>query len=455
MTTVRPQTVDLALPTIALIGRVNVGKSTLFNRIIEKKQAVESTVPGTTRTRNIGRFVWRGREARIIDAGGLTRRRDQEFEQEILEQTARAVVEADLIFLVVDIQDGLLPTDREIAHLLRPAKVPVILVTNKVDAPRWQSAVQEAEWLKLGLGTPRAVSAVTGAGIGDLLDEAWKIFQRSPQRPKKITLQTDIHVAIIGKPNVGKSTLLNQIAGEEMVITSPIAHTTREAFNLLVKWQDKIIEFIDTAGLRRRTHIDSPLEKIGASQSIRKLADADIILLMIDATDPFSAQEKRLAELIEANRRSAILVINKWDMIEDKSEENREAFLGRLHAYYHGLRHAATLFVSAKTGYRVHQLYETIVAAMTARNQQIDPHTLDAFLRKLIARQPPTRGKGIRFPRISGLKQIDTAPPTFQIMVKARTSLHSSYLRYMENAIRAEYNLVGTPVVIYAKKSKI
>lgn len=450
----RPEIVDFKIPTVALIGRVNVGKSSLFNCIMENRLAVVSDIPGTTRTRNIGNFTWRGVQARIIDAGGLTFDEKVEFEEEIMSQTKKAIEEADVILFVIDAQDSIYPQEREIAKILRKVDVPVLLIANKVDAPRHQPLVHDAEWLKLGFGTPRPVSAVNGVGVGDLLDELFKLFHKAPRRPKAIKIKPDIRVALLGKPNVGKSTLLNQFAGEEMVITSPTAHTTRETFNLMMKWNDRIIEFMDTAGIRRKSNVSQGLEKIGVSQSIRNMQDTDVVMLIVDATDPVSTQEKVLANLIEEKRRSVILVVNKWDMIEDHSEESRKDYIDTLYSHYPHLQHAAIVFISAKSGFRVHQLYDVIVEAYESRHRQIDAITLDEFLRKLISKYPPKRGAGNKPPKIYGLKQLATDPPYFQLTIKAQTVLNQAYVRFIERMLREEFGFVGTPIAIYTKKSQ-
>ena len=451
----RPEVVDFNLPTIALVGRVNVGKSTLFNRIMEKQQAIVSPVAGTTRTRNIGIFTWRGTQSRIIDAGGLTFNDDEDFEKEIYDQTQKAINEADVVLFVVDVQNGILPQERELARILHALKIPVLLVGNKVDSPKIGALIHEKDFLKLGLGTPMAVSAVNGVGVGDLLDEVFKLFHKGRRRPKQVRIEPTIRVAILGKPNVGKSTLLNQIAGDDYVITSPIPHTTRETFNLLVKWGEHYIDFLDTAGIRRKAHVSAGLEKIGVSQSIRRMQESDVILLLIDAAEPISVQEKVLARLVDDKRRSIVLVVNKWDLVDDHTEDNRKRFVDTIFAAYPHLQHAAVTFLSAKTGFRVHQLYELITAAFEARRKVIDPLVLDSFIRQLISRHPPTRGIGNSPPKIYALKQLSTDPPEFQISVKAKTSLNSGYIRFIERAVREEFGFVGTPIVLYTKKTKL
>ncbi len=450
----RPELVDLRLPTIALVGRVNVGKSTLFNRIVEKRQAVVSDIPGTTRTRNIGIFTWRGAQARIIDAGGLTFHNDQPFEKEILEQTKMALHEADIVFFVIDVREGVFVQEREIAKFLRKQKLPVMLIANKTDAPRDQVLVHNGEFLQLGFGAPHAVSSLNGVGVGDVLDQAFKVFNKGALRPKQIKIKPDIKVAILGKPNVGKSTLLNQIAGTDMVITSPEAHTTRETFDMLVKWNDKYVSFLDTAGIRKKAKVDDGLERIGVSQSIYNMQSADVVMLVIDATDPVSVQEKVLARLIDEKRRSLIVLVNKWDLIADKSEENRLKFIDALNAYYPHIAHAEILFVSAKSGYKIHQLFELITACYEARHKEIDVHTLDTFMRQLISKHKPQRGIGSAPPKIYALKQLATDPPEFQISVKARTSLNSGYIKFVERALREQFGFVGTPIKMYTKKIK-
>lgn len=450
----RPNVVDTQLPTVALVGRVNVGKSSLFNKITETRRAIVNATPGTTRTRNSAPFTWRGKQACIIDAGGLTFHKEQPFETDILKQTERAVADADVVLLIMDAHDGVLPQEREIAKFLHKKKIQAIPVMNKADAPRDRDLAHDAHWLKLGFGTPRAVSAVNGTGVGDLLDELFTRLQRAPRRPKQLKAYAPIRVAIVGKPNVGKSTLLNQIAGEQHVITSPIPHTTRESFSLLVHWDKHYLEFLDTAGMRRKSNVDNDIERAGVSQSVMAIEDSDVVLLMVDATEPMSVQEKTLARLIESKRRSVILVVNKCDLLEETGDAMRASFTDFLrHAYPH-ISFAPIIFISAHTGYRVHQLYDAIVASYDARHKEIDDHALDAFLRNLIAHHRPTRGIGNVPPKLYAIKQMATDPPQFQVSVKARTSLNSSYIRFMERALRETFGFIGTPIAMYTKKTK-
>jgi len=318
--------VDQELPTVALVGRVNVGKSSLFNRIVEQRQALVSDIPGTTRTRNVATASWRGKNFRLIDTGGLTFSEDVPLEDDIIKQTEIALQEADLIVFVTDIQAGLLPQERELAKkLLKKSKdKPIILVANKADSITSHTAIYDKEWRTLGLGEPLPVSASNGSNVGDLLDLIYSGFNKLSRRPKKVKEEVvSIKVALMGRPNVGKSSLFNKLIGEERVIVSPMPHTTREPHDTLVEVEGQPLLFIDTAGIRRKAKVSGELEKIGIGKSIATINKADIVLLVLDATEPITDQDQQLAGLLREHTRSVIIIVNKWDLAEDNTDEFR------------------------------------------------------------------------------------------------------------------------------------
>lgn len=448
--------IDSNLPTVSLVGRVNVGKSSLFNRIIEQRHALVSDIPGTTRTRNIGVAEWRNKNFNLIDTGGLTFTDDVPLEDEIIKQTEIAIAQADVIVFVTDIQKGLLPQERELARRLvsRVKNKPILLVANKADNISFYPLVHEREWRTLGLGEPMPVSAANGGNVGDLLDVIYKKLARAPRRPKKIKTVTPIKVAVMGRPNVGKSSLFNKLIGEERVIVSELPHTTREPHDTLVQIDKQPLLFIDTAGIRRKTKVTGELEKIGISKSIATVNKSDIVLLVLDTTEPITDQDQQLAGLLREHTRSVIIVINKWDQARDNSDEFRNQVKADIYASFPHLSFAPIIFTSAKTGYRVHQIFPLIMAAWQGRQIVVDDTALREFLKQTIKKHLPTRGRGVRHPRIVGMTQLGVNPPVFDVIVKANTSLHMSYVHFLENRLREKFGFFASPIVMKLSKLK-
>jgi GTP-binding protein len=471
--------IDHRLPTVALIGRVNVGKSSLFNKILEQNLALVSTIAGTTRTRNIGVASWRGRQFRVIDTGGLTFSEDVPLEDDIIKQTEIALAEADIIVFVTNIREGLLPQEKEIAkRLLKVHKQkPVFLVANKADSKSTHHLVHEREWLSLGFGAPFPVSAANGSNVGDLLDAIYKQLGKLKKAPKeKLDIQP-IKVALMGKPNVGKSSLFNKLIGEERVIVSDMAHTTREPHDTLVEIEtdpSEVMEgekeavttkkkaktpkdhilFIDTAGIRRKSKVSGELERFGIQKSIATINRADIVLLVLDATEPITDQDQQLAGLLREHTRSVIIVINKWDRADDNDDMFRNEVKKDIYKKFSHLIFAPIVFVSAKTGYRVHQIFPLIKRAWLERHTQIDDKILEDFLQHATKRHKPVTGLGVRHPKLLGFHQIATNPPIFELFIKAKTSLHMSYVRYLENRLREQFSFFATPIIIKLTKFK-
>ena len=446
--------IDQNLPTVALVGRVNVGKSTLFNRLTEKQTALVSDIPGTTRTRNIGLVKWRGKNFRLVDTGGLTFDTNVPLEKEIIVQTKIGIAEADLILFITDIQAGILPQEKELIKMLNNHRQQLIFVANKADSRQWYNSVHEHEFLKLGLGEPLAVSAANGANLGELLEMITKQLNKLPKRPKQIKELKPIKVALIGKPNVGKSTLFNSLIGKQEVVVSDRPHTTREPFDTLVKYEKQPILFVDTAAIRRKTKVSGKLEVQGISKSIQMITKADVVLLVVDTTEPISSQDQQLGGLLKEHSRSVIIIINKWDMAEANDDHFRNQVKELVYNFFPHLKFAPLLFISAKSQYRVQQIFPEIIKAYQARFTEITNNALDRFLQQLIKKHLPSRGKGVNFPEILSLKQLATDPPIFQITVKAKTSLNSSYVQFIKNELRIKFNFYATPIVVKIKKHK-
>lgn len=446
--------IDQKLPTVALVGRVNVGKSTLFNKMIESNKALVSPVAGTTRTRNIGTVNWRGKSFVLVDTGGLTFSEDIPLEKEIILQTEIAIKESDLIIFVADVQTGLLPQERELAKRLMKNKARIIFVANKADSERWRVNIHEPEWLKLGLGEPFPVSAANGANVGNLLDKISKSLGAAGNRPKTLKPITPIKVALIGKPNVGKSSLFNDLIGKEQVIVSALPHTTREPHDMLVEVDGQPVIFVDTAGIRRKAKVAGELERAGIGKSIDAIKKSDVVLLIIDASEPLSTQDQQLAGLLRENTKSVIIVVNKWDLAEENTDEFRNETKAKVYGAFPHLDFAPIVFTSAKTKYRVHQIFPLIFQAWQERHTIVPEDELKEFFRKITRAHRPSRGKGTRHPEVLSFHQLHNNPPMFEMMIKFKTSVHFSYVRYIENRLRERFGFFATPIVIKLTKLK-
>lgn len=444
--------VDQDLPTVALVGRVNVGKSTIFNRMMEENKAMVSDIAGTTRTRNIGLVSWRGKNFTLVDTGGITFSEGIELEEEIIKQTEIAIKEADLIIFVVDVQTGLLPQERELSKRLIKEKNRIIFVANKADNEKMRLDVHEGEWLKLGFGAPFAISAANGSNVGNLLDEVFKRLSKTKKKPKKIKEENPIKVALIGKPNVGKSSLFNDLIGKEEVIVSNIPHTTREPHDTLVEVDGQQIIFVDTAGIRRKARVSGELERSGIGKSLGMIKKADIVLLVLDAAEPITTQDQQLAGLLRENTRSTIIVVNKWDLAEENTDEFRNTIKEKIYADFPHLDFAPIVFVSAKTKYKIHQIFPLIARAWQERHAIIPEDELQEFFKAATKDHRPSRGKGTRHPQIMAFHQLHNNPPLFEMMIKYQTSVHFSYVRYIENRLREKFGFFATPIVIKLTK---
>jgi GTPase len=455
-----------SLPTVALVGRVNVGKSTLFNRLIESNKAIISNIPGTTRTNNEGLVIWRGEHIRLIDTGGLTFTDDVPFEEEILEQSLGAMKTADVILFVTDAQTGVLPQELELAKRLRKIKnKPVLLIANKCDSAKHERNLTDQEWFKLGLGDPFPLSATSGKNTGDLLDsirELTKEARKKAENEEYVPIHDSFAVSIIGKPNVGKSSLFNKIIGEEKVIVSDMAHTTREPHDTDIIYTQNAgeeshaynITFIDTAGIRRKSRVRGRLERESVFKSIDAVDNADIVLFVLDGTEPMSSQDMQLGGLLERHAKSVIILVNKWDLSDDNSDTKRQEVTKMIRSHFPHLDFAPIILVSGLTGYSVHKIFPELIHAWQARQVKIPVKALEHFLKSAMSVHAPSRGKGTRHPKLMGIRQIGDTPPVFEIFVKYRTSVHRSYLNYLENRLREQFDFYGVPIIIKLTKMK-
>ena len=452
------------LPLLVMIGRTNVGKSTLFNRLLEENKAIVSPLENTTRDFNYQIINWRGQDFQVVDTAGvidtknLKRKINQEslgldrLENQIQKQVYDLIKRADLLFFLVDNKAGVLVEDKNIAKFLKKRNYhkKTIVVANKVD--NFNQRLEASCFNQLSLGEPFLVSAHTGSGTGDLLDLAVNFFKHHKIKGQKKEIdQEKINLCILGQPNVGKSSLLNSILGYERVIVSEIPHTTREPQNTEILYQEKTINIIDTAGISRKGQKSKGLERPGIIKTQQVLKKSDIVLLVIDLSQDLTKQDSRLVEEIVKLGKGFIIIANKWDIVEDR---DTKAWTRKINQQFPFVLWAPILFVSATTGEKVKKVLDLVLEIDQARKMKINETALDRFLLKMIKTHKPSKGKGVKHPRIYSLKQIWTNPPRFEVKIGAEEDLHKSYLRFLENRIREKFIFTGVPVQVKLKKRK-
>jgi len=430
----------MARPLVAIVGRPNVGKSLLFNRLAGQRLSIVEDTPGVTRDRLYAACEWDGRRFDIVDTGGIEPTADTEILQFMREQANIAINAADVIVLVCEIGTGVTAADRDVANMLLRSHKPVVVVVNKMDNP---SAIDPTfyEFYSLGLGDPIPVSAVHGHGVGDMLDECLKHFP--PDEAEEAACDR-VRVAIIGKPNVGKSSLTNLITGEQRVIVSDVAGTTRDAVDTDVDNRFGRYTFIDTAGIRRKSRVDDRIEKFSVLRAQLAIERADVCLIMIDAREGVTDQDTKIAGLAHEAGKASIIVVNKWDLVEKETgtmEKMRRAVLRDLSF----MSYAPVLFISAVTGQRVERVYELINYVNEQSAMRISTGMLNNVLADAQARVQPPSDKGRRL-KIYYMTQTGVKPPNFVVFCNSRELFHFSYQRYLENQIRATFGLEGTPV---------
>lgn len=436
----------MSKPTVAIVGRPNVGKSTLFNYIVGKRISIVEDTPGVTRDRVYAEGNWRGRDFTLVDTGGIEPESDDVILSQMREQANLAIAMADVIVFVTDIKQGVTAADNDIALMLRKSKKPIILVCNKAD--NYGKVPDEIyEFYNLGLGEPYRVSAVNAIGIGDVLDA---IYEKLPSMEKQENEDEIIKVAIIGKPNVGKSSLVNKILGENRVIVSNIAGTTRDAIDSEFENEYGKYVFIDTAGIRRKSKVSENLEKYSVMRSLLAVERADVCLLMIDANEGVTDQDTKIAGEAHEAGKGIIIVVNKWDEYE-KENGTLEKYKKEVYNKLSYLSYAPILFISAKTGQRVNKLFEMINSVASQNALRVSTSVLNQVLNEAIAIVQPPTDKGKRL-RLFYMTQASTKPPTFVVFVNDKDLFHFSYERYLVNQIRKEFGLVGTPVRIIVRE---
>ncbi len=437
----------MSKPTVAIVGRPNVGKSTFFNYIVGKRISIVQDEPGVTRDRVYADATWKGKTFTLIDTGGIEPESEDIIVSQMRDQANIAIDIADVIIFLTDIKQGVTAADKEISLMLKKSKKPVVLVCNKADN-YGKTSDDIYEFYNLGLGDPHPVSSVNAIGIGDVLDA---IYEEFPETEKEDDDET-IKVAIIGKPNVGKSSLVNQILGENRVIVSDIAGTTRDAIDSNFENEFGKYVFIDTAGIRRKSKVDEQIEKYSVMRSLLAVERADVCLLMIDANEGVTEQDKKIAGEAHEAGKASIIVINKWDAYE-KDEHSMEKYKKQVYSELAYLSYAPIIFISAKTGQRVNKLFELINQVANQNALRVSTAVLNQVLNEAIAIVQPPTDKGKRL-KIYYMTQATTKPPTFVVFVNDKKLFHFSYERYLVNQIRKEFTLTGTPVRIMVREKK-
>ena len=439
----------MKLPIVAVIGRPNVGKSTFVNRLAGDQQAIVHDEPGITRDRTYRPSFWRDRDFQIVDTGGLVFDDDTEFLPMIRQQAMAALVDASAAIFVVDGQFGITEGDREIAEWLRRQSVPVLLAVNKCESIE-QGLAQAAEFWELGLGEPYAISAIHGSGTGELLDE---LVTHLPP-PNELVEDNEIKVAIIGRPNVGKSSLLNSLTGEQRSIVSPVSGTTRDAIDMIVQRGEQTYRLIDTAGIRRKKNVDYGAEFFGINRAFKAIRRSDVVLFVIDVLDGVTEQDLKLAGRIIDEGRAVILVINKWDAVEKDTgtiNEYKKEIMARL--YF--MEWAETIFVSAMTGQRVNKILDLVDIAAEAHRRRVSTSVINEVLGEAVSwHSPPTTRQG-KQGRIYYGTQVSAQPPTIALFVNEPKRFNDNYRRYIDRQFRDQLGFIGTPVRLIWRGKKM
>jgi GTP-binding protein len=435
--------------TIAIVGRPNVGKSTLFNRLAGGRRAITHDRPGVTRDRQFAPATWNGRDFWLVDTGGWTATGDDALSTAVRRQVTLAIADADVVILVVDARDGVHPADLGIAGLLRPHRGRVVVAANKVDDPL-EDPYGHLPFHELGLGEPCPVSAAAGKGTGDLLDQTIDLL------PPAGTGEEDgdvIQVAVVGRPNVGKSSIVNRLLGEERSVVAPEAGTTRDAIDSPLRYQGRSLNFIDTAGLRRRTKVKDEVEFYSALRTERAVERADVCVLVVDAADGLHVQDMRVASQVWEQGTGLIIAVNKWDLVEEKETNTAERGRAAVAERAPFLDAAPFLYVSALTGQRVRRILELILEVAEQRQRRIGTAEVNRVLEALVQRnQPPQQGG--REVKILYGSQIGTTPPTFAIVCNAPEAIPDSYQRFLVNGFRTAWGFAGVPLRVKLRRKR-
>jgi GTP-binding protein len=431
---------------VAIVGRPNVGKSTFFNRLIKRREAIVDSVSGVTRDRNYGKSEWNGKEFSVIDTGGYIKGSDDVFEVEIRRQVELAIDEADAIIFVVDVEEGITPMDAEVAKLLRKVTKPILLAVNKVDnAMREKDAI---EFYNLGLGEYFTIASISGSGTGELLDELVKVLPELPEVSEEEAALP--RFCVVGRPNAGKSSFINALIGEDRFVVTDIAGTTRDAID--TKYNRFGFEFnlVDTAGIRRKAKVKEDLEFYSVMRSVRAIEHSDVIILLIDATRGFEGQDQSIFWLAEKNRKGVVILVNKWDLIEKDTMSTRD-YEAKIREELKPFTDVPILFVSALTKQRLLKALETTVQVFENRKQRIPTSKFNDFMLKLIENHPPPALKG-KYVKIKYCMQLPTPTPQFVFFANLPQYVQEAYKRFLENKIRENWDFSGVPIDIYIRE---
>ncbi|ALS22698.1 MULTISPECIES: ribosome biogenesis GTPase Der [Paenibacillus] len=435
----------MARPIVAIVGRPNVGKSTIFNRIIGDKLAIVEDKPGVTRDRLYGTGEWLNREFSVIDTGGIEIDGEDHILRSVRAQAELAIEEADVIIFMVDAKAGITPADSEVAELLFRAKKPVVVAVNKVDNLQRMDDIYE--FYSLGFGEVVGISGSHGTGIGDLLEEVTKHF---PDTSDEEYGEDVIRVALIGRPNVGKSSLVNAILGEERVIVSDVAGTTRDAIDTPFEKDGQKYVIIDTAGMRKRGKVYETTEKYSVMRAMKAIERADVVLIVIDGQEGIIEQDKHIAGYAHEAGKAAIFVVNKWDIVE-KDDKTMHQFTQKIRDHFLFMTYAPVVFLSAKTKQRLHKLFPMVNHVAEQHTLRIQTHVLNDVVSDAVAINPPPTDKGKRL-KINYATQVAVKPPTIVFFVNDPELMHFSYQRYLENKIRSAFGFEGTPVRMFTRR---
>ena len=437
----------MSKPIVAIVGRPNVGKSTLFNMMAGERIAIVKDTPGVTRDRIYADVSWLKYNFTIMDTGGIEPETKNQMLRNMREQAEMAIEMADVVMFVVDVKQGVVDADYKVADMLRKADKKVVLVVNKVDS--FEKMMPDVyEFYNLGLGDPHPVSSIGKLGIGDMLDEVTALFPEEPdeeedERPR---------VAIVGKPNVGKSSIINKLLGENRVIVSDIAGTTRDAIDTTITWEDKEYVFIDTAGLRRKNKIKEEIERYSILRTVSAVERADVVVLVIDATEGVTEQDAKIAGIAHDRGRGMIIVVNKWDAVEKDNHSVKE-YTNRIRNVLSFMPYAEILFISAKTGQRLPKLFDVLEVVIQNHQLRIATGVLNDILTEAVAMQQPPSDKGRRL-KIYYMTQVSVKPPAFVLFVNDKKLMHFSYTRYLENKLREAFGFSGTSLKFYIRERK-
>jgi GTPase len=431
---------------VAIVGRPNVGKSTLFNRLTESRKAIVDEIAGVTRDRHYGKCEWGGMDFTVIDTGGYIIGSEDIFEDEIRKQVRIAIEEANVILYLVDVREGITDMDTTVANMLRKCKKKVILVVNKVDNNK--SLIDATEFYSLGMGDYFTMSSATGSGTGDILDEVVKNLDKAAEYEDDAALP---RFTIVGRPNVGKSSLLNALMGEERNIVTDVAGTTRDTINTHYNKYGHNFILVDTAGIRRKTKVHEDLEFYSVMRSIHTIEESDVVILVIDATVGFDSQDMNLFALAQKNRKGIVMVVNKWDLIENKTnsslQEYSDAIINKLAPF----RDVPIIFTSAVTKQRILDVMDMAVKVHTNRIKKIKTSVLNEFLQDVVEHNPPPANKG-KYIKIKYFAQLPTHAPTFAIYCNSPQYVREDYKRFIENKLRKEYDFTGVPLQIFFRQ---